>query len=66
MQPELILTLFLGYTALLFAISFITSRKATDESYYLGNKQSPWPVVAYGMVGASLSGVTFISIPGCW
>lgn len=64
MQPELILTLFLGYTALLFAISFITSRKATDESYYLGNKQSPWPVVAYGMVGASLSGVTFISIPG--
>ncbi|MDA3942970.1 MAG: sodium:solute symporter [Bacteroidetes bacterium] len=64
MQPELILALFLGYTVLLFAISIITSRKATNESYYLGNRQSPWPVVAYGMVGASLSGVTFISIPG--
>jgi len=64
MRPELILAIFLAYTALLLVISFITSRNANSDSYYLGNKQSPWPVVAYGMVGASLSGVTFISIPG--
>ncbi len=64
MSPELVLLIFLGYTALLFAVSLITARKANNESYYIGNRQSPWPVVAFGMIGASLSGVTFISIPG--
>jgi Na+/proline symporter len=60
----LILITFLAYTVVLFSISLITARKATNLSYFLGNRQSPWLVVAYGMVGASLSGVTFISIPG--
>lgn len=64
MKPELILLVFLVYTSLLFVISFITSRNSDSESYFLANRQSPWLVVAYGMIGASLSGVTFISVPG--
>ncbi|MFP4469618.1 MAG: sodium:solute symporter [Bacteroidales bacterium] len=64
MTPQLILYSFLGYTLLLFVIGYITSRKSDNESYLIGNRQSPWYVVAYGMVGASLSGVTFISVPG--
>ncbi|OJV19494.1 MAG: hypothetical protein BGO30_06360 [Bacteroidetes bacterium 41-46] len=52
------------YTALLFFISWLTSRKADSGSYFLGNKKSPWYIVAYGMVGTSISGVTFISVPG--
>ena len=64
MTPGLILTLFLIYTALLFLITYITSRKADNHTFYLGNRRSPWFVVAYGMIGASLSGVTFMSVPG--
>ncbi|MCF8235197.1 MAG: sodium:solute symporter [Bacteroidales bacterium] len=64
MSPSSILTVFLAYSALLFVIAFITSRKATNETFFLGNRLSPWFVVAYGMIGASLSGVTFISVPG--
>jgi Na+/proline symporter len=64
MSPALILTIFLVYTALLFIITWITSRKADSHSFFLGNKISPWFVVAYGMIGASLSGVTFMSVPG--
>ncbi len=52
------------YTVLLFLISWFTSRKATNDTYFTGNRQSPWFVVAYGMIGASLSGVTFMSVPG--
>jgi len=64
MSPELVLLIFLGYTALLIGVSVITSRRANNESYFVGNRQSPWLVVAFGMIGTSLSGVTFISIPG--
>lgn len=64
MTPSLILFSFLIYTAIVFAIAWITSRKADNQSFFIGNRNSPWPVVAYGMIGASLSGVTFISIPG--
>ncbi len=64
MSPHLILLDFLSYTVLLFAVSFVTSRKADNQSFFVGNKKSPWFVVAYGMIGASLSGVTFISVPG--
>jgi len=63
-SPQLILLVFLSYTALLFVVSFVTSRKADNQSFFVGNKKSPWFVVAYGMIGASLSGVTFISVPG--
>ncbi|MEJ2594996.1 MAG: sodium:solute symporter, partial [bacterium] len=64
MTPGLILISFLIYTALIFGIAWITSRNADNLSFFIGNKKSPWPVVAFGMIGASLSGVTFISIPG--
>ncbi|MBP3253267.1 MAG: sodium:solute symporter [Bacteroidales bacterium] len=55
---------FAAYTLLLFLITYITSRKADSKSFFQGNKKSPWFVVAYGMIGASLSGVTFMSVPG--
>ncbi len=64
MSPGLIFGTFLAYTLVIFAISWITSRKADNQSFFIGNRKSPWFVVAYGMIGASLSGVTFISIPG--
>src|SRR5512136_143914 len=64
MSPALILCIFLIYTALLFAVTWVTARKADSQSFFIGNKISPWFVVAYGMIGASLSGVTFMSVPG--
>jgi len=64
LTPTLIFSVFLAYTALLFLVTWITSRRATNFSFYLGNKASPWYVIAYGMIGASLSGVTFMSVPG--
>ncbi|NPD46855.1 MULTISPECIES: sodium:solute symporter [unclassified Lentimicrobium] len=64
MTHTTILLVFALYTLLLFVISWWTSRKAGNSSFFLGDKKSPWYVVAYGMIGASLSGVTFISIPG--
>ena len=64
MSPILILGIFLLYTLLLFAVTWFTARKADNQSFFIGNKVSPWFVVAYGMIGASLSGVTFMSLPG--
>lgn len=64
MSPQLILYSFLAYTLMLFAISWFTSRNSGNDAFFLGERKSPWFVVAYGMIGASLSGVTFISIPG--
>jgi len=62
--PAIIFLVFAIYTILLFGVSILTSRKANNRSYFIGNRKSPWLVVAYGMIGASLSGVTFISVPG--
>jgi Na+/proline symporter len=64
MTPALILTVVALYSALLFFVVWLTSRNADNESYFIGNKSSRWYVVAYGMIGASLSGVTFMSVPG--
>ncbi|MCX6255090.1 MAG: sodium:solute symporter [Bacteroidia bacterium] len=64
MSPLLILGIFLIYTVILFAVTWFTARKADSQSFFIGNKISPWFVVAYGMIGASLSGVTFMSVPG--
>jgi solute:Na+ symporter, SSS family len=64
MSPVLILGIFLTYTTVLFTVTWFTARKADNQSFYIGNKVSPWFVVAYGMIGASLSGVTFMSVPG--
>jgi solute:Na+ symporter, SSS family len=64
MSPYLILGIFLAYTAMLFTVTWLTSRRANNQSFFVGNRVSPWYVVAYGMIGASLSGVTFMSVPG--
>lgn len=64
MTPALIFSVFISYTVLLFFITWLTARKATNRGFFIGNKESPWFVVAYGMIGASLSGVTFMSVPG--
>ncbi len=64
MTPALILTVVAIYSILLFVVVWITSRNADNESYFIGNKSSRWYIVAYGMIGASLSGVTFMSVPG--
>ena len=64
MSPSVILALFLIYTCVLFTVTWITARRADSQSFFIGNKVSPWFVVAYGMIGASLSGVTFMSVPG--
>ena len=53
-----------GYFAVLFAISRLTGHKATNDTFFRGNRQSPWYMVAFGMIGASISGVTFVSVPG--
>ena len=60
----LILSVFVIYTVLILFIAHVTSRKSTNETFFTGNRKSPWFVVAYGMIGASLSGVTFMSVPG--
>ncbi len=64
MTPALILSVVAAYSILLFIVVWWTSRNADNESYFIGNKSSKWYVVAYGMIGASLSGVTFMSVPG--
>jgi Na+/proline symporter len=64
MTSTIILTCVIAYSVLLFGVTWLTSRGATNESYYVGNRSSKWYLVAYGMIGASLSGVTFISVPG--
>lgn len=64
MNPILILSILIAYFGVLILIAWLTSRNADSESFYAGNKQSPWYLVAFGMIGTSLSGVTFISVPG--
>lgn len=64
-METIILSCFIGYTILLFVVMWLTSRKSADnDTFFRGQRKSPWPVVAYGMIGASLSGVTFMSVPG--
>ena len=63
-MENLILIVFIAYTLLLFLVAHLTSRKSSNNTFFTGNRKSPWFVVAYGMIGASLSGVTFMSVPG--
>jgi Na+/proline symporter len=58
------IAIILCYFAVLFTISRWTGRKATNDTFFRGNRQSPWYMVAFGMIGASISGVTFVSVPG--
>lgn len=63
-METLILIVFVIYTALLFLVARLSSKRSDNTSFFTGNRKSPWFVVAYGMIGASLSGVTFMSVPG--
>ena len=58
------IAIILIYFAVLFTISRLTGRRATNDTFFRGNRQSPWYMVAFGMIGASISGVTFVSVPG--
>ncbi len=60
----MILLTVLAYFAVLFGISRLTSRRADNNTFYRANRRAPWYMVAFGMIGASISGVTFVSVPG--
>jgi Na+/proline symporter len=64
MEPTLVITIIVLYFGVLLTVSYFTSRKADNQSFFLGNRKSLWYVVSFGMISASLSGVTFISVPG--
>ncbi len=64
MQPLHILLLIVAYFSVLIFISYITGKSANNQTFFKANNSSPWYLVAFGMIGASLSGVTFISVPG--
>ena len=64
MNTSIALTILIIYFAVLIAVSFYTSRGADTTTFFTANRQSPWWLVAFGMIGTSLSGVTFISVPG--
>ncbi|MFA0962511.1 sodium:solute symporter [Roseivirga sp. BDSF3-8] len=64
MNSGLVIGVIAGYFLFLILISLFTSRGADTKTFFTANRQSPWYLVAFGMIGASLSGVTFISVPG--
>lgn len=64
MSTLLVVTVLVIYFGALIGISMLTSKNADSTTFFTGNKQSPWYLVAFGMIGTSLSGVTFISVPG--
>jgi Na+/proline symporter len=64
MSPQLLFSFVFGYFLLLLAVAWYTSRNANNDSFFIGNKNSNWMLVAFGMVGTTLSGVTFVSVPG--
>lgn len=64
MSPLLLFSFVIGYFVLLLAVAYFTSRNSDNESFFIGNRSSNWMLVAFGMIGTSLSGVTFVSVPG--
>jgi Na+/proline symporter len=64
MTAPILLGFVLGYFALLLGVAWWTSRRADNAAFFIGSRNSPWALVAFGMVGTSLSGVTFVSVPG--
>lgn len=64
MNSYIILFIIAAYFAVLLLIAWITGRNNSNEAFFLGNRKSPWYIVSIGMVGTSLSGVTFVSVPG--
>ena len=64
MSPSTLLYFVIGYFLLLFIVAWYTSRNSNNDSFFIGNRNSNWMLVAFGMIGTSLSGVTFVSVPG--
>mgnify|MGYP001627309448 CR=1 FL=1 len=64
MTSGLLLSFVLAYFILLLTVAYFTSKKSDNESFFIGNRSSNWMLVAFGMIGTSLSGVTFVSVPG--
>lgn len=64
MSPFVLLAFVIGYFAILLAVAYVTSKKSDNNSFFIGNRNSNWMLVAFGMIGTSLSGVTFVSVPG--
>ncbi len=64
MSPVVLFSFVIGYFALLLGVAWYTSRNSDNESFFIGNRNSNWMLVAFGMIGTSLSGVTFVSVPG--
>jgi len=64
MNATVLLGFVIGYFILLLIVAWFTSRNSNNESFFIGNKSSNWMLVAFGMIGTSLSGVTFVSVPG--
>ena len=64
MSPTLLFSFVLGYFVLLLIVAYFTSRNSNNDSFFIGNRSSNWMLVAFGMIGTSLSGVTFVSVPG--
>ena len=64
MTPALVLVTVAAYFTVLFAVAYVNGRKADNQGFFVGNRKSPWFVVAFAMIGSSISGVTFISVPG--
>ena len=64
MSPILLFSFVIAYFIILLVVAKITGKNSTNESFFIGNKNSNWMLVAFGMVGTSLSGVTFVSVPG--
>ncbi|MEK7718579.1 MAG: sodium:solute symporter [Bacteroidota bacterium] len=64
MNPLLVASLLSGYFVILILVAYLTSRSATTDTFFTANRKSPWFVVAFGMIGTTISGVTFISVPG--
>lgn len=64
MSPTLLFSFVIGYFLVLLAVAWFTSRGSNNESFFIGNRKSNWMLVAFGMIGTSLSGVTFVSVPG--
>jgi SSS family transporter len=64
MSPTVLLAFVIGYFLLLLGVAWYTSKNSDNESFFIGNRNSNWMLVAFGMIGTSLSGVTFVSVPG--
>ena len=64
MTPLTVILTIAGYFALLLTISHFASRGSDNSTFFTGNRKTPWPLVAFAMIGAAISGVTFVSVPG--